>query len=380
MPNANPKLKKENLLFIFMIFCFIIGLVIFAFKQYNSLFFMICSQLYFIIFGSINLIYTIKSRNSPIKRKMSGYLINEILVAIGYYVLAIIYPFLFNFIIDDSISVQQMLYFHLWDSLTVHIFCWKIYLYFAKRNNKKYNREMNYEQWKEHFLEKHSETSEFKKDTKRKLAHFYPALVIIGFYFLGDALESFTTIYGIDSLTFSKYWQLTIAIHFLWVMNIADLFRLNSFKKLGKFATRWFDDSLRPSELETFAQGSIMILSWIPFFLADIQILLAIVLISSISDGVTSIIGIKFGKISIKGTKKKLEGTIAGIITTYLIIILINFILPFQGLQSFEIHIIALFAAIGFGLVDIFGRKITDNFLNPIVTGSIIWILYYLFI
>jgi len=238
---------------------------------------------------------------------------------------------------------------------------------------------MNYKQWKEHFLERYSEMSEFKKDTKRKLAHFYPALIIIGCYFLGDALESFTLIYGIDSLAFSKYWQLAIAIHFLWTMNIADLFRLNKFEKLGKFATRWFENSLRPTELDTFAQGSIMILAWIPFFIADIQILLAIVLISSISDGITSIIGIKFGKISIKGTKKKLEGTIAGIITTYLIVIIINLILPFQGLINFEIHIIALFTAIGFGLVDIFSRKITDNFLNPVVTGSIIWILLLIF-
>ena len=315
-----------------------------------------------------------KSRKN--KKQMSGYLINEILVAIGYFVLSVIYPFLFNFV---DISIRQMLYFHLWDSLTVHIFCWKIYLFFAKRNNKKYNREMNYEQWKEQFLEKYSKTSEFKKDMKRKLTHFYPALIIIGFYILGNALESFTTIYGINSLTFSKYWQLAIAIHFLWMMNIADLFRLNSFEKLGKFGTRWFEDSLRPSELETFAQGSIMILSWIPFFLADIQILLAIVLISSISDGVTSIIGIKFGKIKIKGTKKKLEGTIAGIITTYLIVIIINLILPFQGLQIFEIYLIALFAAIGFGLVDIFDRKITDNFLNPVVTGLIIWIMLGIF-
>jgi dolichol kinase len=309
---------------------------------------------------------------------MSGYLINEILVAIGYFTLAIIYPFLFNFV-DSDILIRQMLYFHLWDSLTVHIFCWKIYLFFAKRNNKKYHREMNYEQWKEHFIKKYSKTSEFKKDMKRKLTHFYPALIIIGFYFLGIVLEPYTIIYGINSQIFSQYWQFAIAIHFLWMMNIGDLFRLNNFKKLGKFGTRWFEDSLRPSELETFTPGSIMILSWIPFFLVNNQILLVIVLISSISDGITSIIGIKFGKISIKGTKKKLEGTIAGIITTYLIVIIINLIFPFQGLQSFEIHIIALFAAIGFGLVDIFSRKITDNFLNPVVTGLIIWIMLEIF-
>ena len=372
-----PIIKNENYIFFFAIVCFIMGFVIFAFRQYNSLFFMICSQLYFIIFGSINLFYTIKSRKSPRKKQMSGFLINEILVAFGYYILAILYPFLFNFV--DNTSIEQMLYFHLWDSLTVHFFCWKIYLYFAPRNNRKYNREMNYEHWKEHFLERYSEMSEFKKDTKRKLAHFYPALIIIGFYFLGDALDSFTTLYGIDSLTFSKYWQLAIAIHFLWMINIADLFRLNKFEKLGKFATRWFENSLRPTELETFAQGSIMILSWIPFFIADIQILLAIVLISSISDGITSIIGIKFGKITIKGSKKKLEGTITGIITTYLIVIIINLILPFEGLKNFEIHILALSAAFSFGLVDIFSRKITDNFLNPVVTGSIIWFLLLIF-
>ncbi len=185
---AHPKIKKENLLFIFMIFCFLIGILIFTFNRYNSLFFMICSQVYFIIFGTITLFYTIKSRNSPKKKQISGYLINEILVAIGFFILAIIYPIIFNFV---DISIRQMLYFHLWDSLTVHIFCWKIYLYFAKRNNKKYNREMNYEQWKEHFLERYSEISEFKKDAKRKLAHFYPALIIIGIYFLGIVFETF---------------------------------------------------------------------------------------------------------------------------------------------------------------------------------------------
>nr|QEE17853.1 hypothetical protein DSAG12_03691 [Candidatus Prometheoarchaeum syntrophicum] len=372
-----PKIGKEIYFFFFAIVCFIIGFVIFSFRKYNSLFFIICSQIYFIIFGSINLLYTIKSRNSHLKKKIKGFLINEILVAVGYYILAIIYPFLFNFV--ENTSIEQMLYFHLWDSLTVHFFCWKIYLYFAKRNNRKYKREMNYVQWKEHFLDKYSEMGEFKKDTKRKLAHFYPAIIIIGCYFLGEVLESFTIIYGIDSQSFSKYWQLAIAIHFLWMINIADLFRLNKFEKLGKFATRWFDNSLRPTELDTFAQGSIMILSWIPFFLADIQILLAIVLISSISDGITSIIGIKFGKTIIRGTTKKLEGTIAGTITTYLIVIFINLFLPFQGLINLELQIIALSAAIGFALVDIFSRKITDNFLNPIVTGSILWILLLIF-
>ena len=372
-----PKIEKENYLFFFTSVCFIVGFVIFAFRQYNSQFFMINSQIYFIIFGTTNLFYTIKSRNSPLKKQVSGCLINEILIAVGYYILAILYPFLFNFV--ENTSIEQMLYFHLWDSLTVHFFCWKIYLYFAKKNNRKYNREMNYEQWKEHFLERYSKKSEFKRDTKRKLAHFYPALIIMGCYFLGEALESFTIIYGIDSLSGTLGLELPIPIHFLWMMNIADLFRLNKFEKLGKFATRWFESSLRPAELDTFAHGSIMILSWIPFFIADIQILLAIVLISSISDGITSIIGIKFGKITIKGTKKKLEGTIAGIITTYLIVIIINLILPFQGLRNFEIHIIAVLAAIGFGLVDIFSRKITDNFLNPVVTGSIIWIVLITF-
>ena len=121
-----PKIEKEIYLFFFAIVCFIIGFVIFAFRQYNSLFFMICSQIYFIIFGSINIFYTIKSRNSPLKKQGSGKLINEILVAFGYYILAILYPFLFNFV--ENTSIEQMLYFHLWDSLTVHFFCWKIYL------------------------------------------------------------------------------------------------------------------------------------------------------------------------------------------------------------------------------------------------------------
>ncbi|MHA1766414.1 MAG: hypothetical protein ACTSVK_09165, partial [Promethearchaeota archaeon] len=183
----------------------------------------------------------------------------------------------------------------------------------------------------------------------------------------------------IDSLTFSQYWQFAIAIHFLWMINIADLFRLNDFQKLGKFATRWFENSLRPSEINTFAQGSIMILSWFPFFLTNIQILLDIVLISSISDGITSIIGIKFGKISIRRTNKKLEGTIAGTIITYLIVILINLILPFKGLNFLEVNLIALLTALGFGFVDIFGKKITDNFLNPVITGLILWSMFNLF-
>lgn len=375
MTNLNQ--KKENILFFFMILCFIIGFTIFGFKRYDTLFFMICTQIYFTIFAFINITYTIKSKNSPLKQNISGFFINELLVGIGFLILAVIYPFSFKFVNDPS--VKQLIYFHLWDSLTVHIFCWKIYLYFAQQNNKKYNREMNYEQWKEYFLKKNSKSSEFKKDFKRKLAHFYPALVIIGIYGLSIAIEPFTIKYGIDSLTFSQYWQFAIAIHFLWMINIADLFRLNDFQKLGKFATRWFENSLRPSELNTFAQGSIMILSWFPFFLTNIQILLDIVLISSISDGITSIIGIKFGKISIGRTNKKLEGTIVGTVITYLIIILINLILPFQGLNNLEVHVIAILTALSFGFVDIFGKKITDNFLNPVITGIILWSMFNLF-
>ena len=97
-------------------------------------------------------------------------------------------------------------------------------------------------------------------------------------------------------------------------------------------------------------------------FISPPMVFLAILGMSSISDSMTSQIGIRYGKHHILWNEKKTwEGTIAGIITTFIISFL------FVGMLW------ALIFTVLFLLFDIFTNKpinISDNLLIPIGCGK----------
>ncbi|TFG24196.1 MAG: hypothetical protein EU533_02415, partial [Promethearchaeota archaeon] len=93
------------------------------------------------------------------------------------------------------------------------------------------------------------------------------------------------------------------------------------------------------------------------------------------------IIGKKFGSHSLwKNTQKTIEGFIAGAGSTFIIVTVIMIIYePWINLNLLQIIIMALVAAIMFMIVDLFIEQISDNIMNPLLTGLAMWVILILF-
>ncbi|MCP4763139.1 MAG: hypothetical protein GY870_15290 [archaeon] len=350
-------------------------------------FFMGCVMVYFAIFGIVNLRYAFKSKNNPEKKNHPEYFINELLVAIMFFVLVILYPFIFDIFVQgvsDPESVLSQIYFHVWDSLTVQLVIWNIYLFFAQKNDKKHNRAIVYNDWKELVVSSYKEGT--KSNLQRKAMHSLAGIIIVSLYYAGVALESSLIAGGWDSVSFSMFLTVCVGVHFIWIMNIFDLLRLNegTFTKMGQFARTWSEKTIHPNEMNTFASATIMIMALIPFIILPPSpaLLISISLIGAIADAMASIVGKKFGKIRSKkeGTKKTAEGYIAGSLTAYLLVLLVHSIWQFGSLGLLEVNIIAIGAGLAIFIVDKYlSQIVSDNFLNPVACGLVIFILYSIF-
>ncbi len=350
--------------------------IIIACQNITSKFFMICVQFYLILFGLVNILYAFASRNKAAKKEHIEFFNNEIITGILFLCMSTYYPFVFQGI---PAEIQSQFYFHLWDSLTVHLLCWKIYLYFSKKKNNKKERGFPYTVWKEIILGMHNGEKDSEQDFKRKMMHFLTSAGVIGVYFLSISLESWFFTIGLTGLYIAKYCWVVFSIHLIWIMNIQDLIRLTQFERLGRFATRWLENSIRPKEINTFTSAAIMLLSWIPFILGPIHLIIVVSLIGANSDAMASIIGKKFGKHFIRSTKKTYAGLFAGGFTTLLIINFVHFVLPFPTFSLVQVQLVAMITAIAFMLIDYFGKNISDNFLNPIICGGVLWIFMLIF-
>jgi len=98
------------------------------------------------------------------------------------------------------------------------------------------------------------------------------------------------------------------------------------------------------------------------------------------ADAAACVIGKKFGKHRLrKNSDKTVEGFIAGGLTTLLIVLIIPMIYHAWIPISIEkIIVMAIVATILFLLVDAFVKYISDNILNPILTGFGMWLILIL--
>ena len=343
---------------------------------YNP-FFRICTQFYFLGFGLLAIYYAFKSRNYPAKKDFPKYFKNEIIIGIMFIFLAIVYPFIFpNYVPNEYILVQ--IYFHVWDSLTVHMLAWQVHLFFAERNNIKYNRVMSSEDWKAKIRKAYQDN--LKSDVKRKLMHLIPPVLVIGMYYIGPLVEPYTIVYGWNAQIVTIYCVIIFGFHWLFLMMIFDNYRLMKFHKLGEFARGWAEDQIHPSELETYTSANLMMLAYIPFYFSPLSIVFTVVALSAISDAAASIVGKAIGKKRNPNSPKTIEGYVAGLVATYLTVVGMLALVPLEGATMALIQAMAIGAAFGFLLVDYFAKEISDNFLNPMVCGLIIWAVYLLFI
>ncbi|MBD3353785.1 MAG: hypothetical protein GF364_20050 [Candidatus Lokiarchaeota archaeon] len=340
--------------------------------------FEIIAIIYFIAFGSINLYYAFKSKNNPQKKDVPKFFVNEVATAVLWFFIAAIYPFIWDTVTSNP-WVKAQLYFHMWDTFTIQLIGWPIHLYFAHRNNLRKNREISYEDWKVIQIEKYNsmDPTSLKSDIKRKLQHLLPGLVVVGFYYLALTFEDILLEINWNVMTGTMYFTAAVGITFALLMNIFDLVRLMKWDLLGKFARSWANGALHPDELLTVTTAAPMVLAFVPFFiLPQKQFLFAVCLISGISDALACIVGKKWGKKRSETSQKTREGYIAGMVSAYLLAMLVNVIYPFSEVGWGIVNIMAIVAAIGFFCVDYFAKYLSDNILNSLACGFGMYIVY----
>jgi dolichol kinase len=240
----------------------------------------------------------------------------------------------------------------------------------AERDYNKYCEELN-----KNFVD------DLKSEAGRKILHLFTCFVIFFFWTLGLILDDIGVLFqwGLDNYSFSYWLIITVGFGFVIMFQIGDLTRLNRFYMLPKWSKKWYM-SMRQEEQCTFIASTPLVLSFTPFLFAPFPIFGSVALITTGADALACIIGKKYGKHSLrKNSNKTIEGFIAGGISTFLIVI-INLTLyhPWMPTSTFKIFLMASIATLLFLLIDSFARNISDNILNPMLTGFGIWIIFVL--
>lgn len=334
----------------------------------------------FITYSILTLIYSLKNRQ--IKKK-NHIFINEILLAALFLVAGVLFPFLYQSQSPD-LSRNSLNYMWLFTStiLILELGIWVVMLGYNGRISKK-NPEIMAERDYKKFCEEFEKNwvDDLRSEAGRKLLHLFACFVIFFFWTLGLILEDIGILpqWGLDNYSFSYWLTITVGFGFVIMVQIGDLARLNKFYLLPKWSKRWYK-SMRQEEQFTFVASTPLVLSFIPFLFAPFPIFGAVVLITTGADAVACIIGKKYGKYSLrKNSNKTIEGFIAGGVSTFLIVIIILTLYhPWMPVSISKIFIMASVATILFLMVDRFVRNISDNILNPLMTGFGIWIILFL--
>jgi dolichol kinase len=347
----------------------------------NTPFFMIVVQIYFSLIAFFTLYYAFKTRKNPEKIEHKEFFINELIMGVMLILFVIIFPFFYDrFNLYPSIKAQ--IYFHTWDSLTVNILCWGIYFITAYFNNKKYHTSMTFDEFKVKFNGQYKDS--LLNDFTRKLLHLIGPPIIVGVFYICQYLGQTGTLAEIapgwtpDFATI--FMIIAIILGFLLALPLSDLIRFYKFPWYDSVGQRWMLKALRPKELDTITSAAPMLLAGLLFASAPSMIFFSACFIACLSDAAACLVGKFWGKIHPHGSKKTLEGYIAGFITTFACVLFCNWLVPLPNANTLLVIAMALGASIGFLIVDIYAKTISDNFLNPVVCGIIIWALYLIFV
>ncbi|MFX1279058.1 MAG: hypothetical protein ACFFA3_06550 [Promethearchaeota archaeon] len=331
----------------------------------------------FIAYSFVTLIYTLRNRHL---KKKNHILTNEILIALLFLVAGILFPFMYQFQ-DPNLSQKSLNSMWLFTSTTfvLEMIVLTIMLFYNGRTAKKdpeIMAERDYSKYCEEFDK--NWTDNLKSEFGRKILHLFTCFIIFFFWTLGLLLDNLGILaeWGLDKYSFSYWMIITIGFGFVIMFQIGDLARLNKFYTLPKWSKKWYM-SMRQEEQCTFIASTPLVLSFTPFLFTPFPIFGAVALITTGADAIACIIGKKYGKISLrKNSNKTIEGFIAGGVSTFLIVILIMII--YQSWISVSIQKILLMATVAtilFLIVDRFARNISDNILNPLLTGLGIWVI-----
>jgi dolichol kinase len=248
----------------------------------------------------------------------------------------------------------------------------------------------------EKFLEKYelmnvnqinNKSYSLRTDFHRKIFHLLPGLVIIILRIFAvevwDGLWNADLIYGITGYEYGMFLILTIGYAGVILFAGLDFVRLsyifensNIYHLLPDCFSNMLIKTLKKNENYEFTKNVVLVLSLVPLLFLPFGIFTAAALITSIGDGVASIMGVSFGRRHFpKTSSKTIVGYISGFLASFGVsVISLGLFEPY--ILPLKMIIMSLSAALVFLIIDLLSLKIDDNILNPIFCGLIMTFFY----
>lgn len=338
----------------------------------------IATSLILIGYFVLTLAYTIKRRKRKIENKLFA---NEILIALLFLMAGVLFPFIYQY---HSPNMSQYSLDFLWLFTSVFFLIemgiWALTLIYntaISKRNPEIMAERDYNKFCNEFNK--NWTDDLKSELGRKFLHLFTCFVIFFFWTLGTILNDLgiLILWGLNNYSFSYWLTITVGFGFVIMFQVADLARLNVFYSLPNWAKHWYQD-MKQSELNTFIASTPLVLSFVPFLFAPFPIFASVALITTGADAVACLIGKKYGKHNLKtNSKKTVEGFIAGGFTTFIIVFVISLLYhSWMPIAIEKIITMSFLAVFLFMLIDAYSKNISDNILNPLLTGFGMWIIY----
>ena len=331
-----------------------------------------------VIFMVIHIIRTWNSENKSSSKKINEIIYTFLTLAFGIY-----YPFLIiklggtkrGVVLGTAVDEFTLLGNIFIVGVMMGIAAWGISAKIRTiRNPELLKEQNNYDFFCKKLLEEYPERSKIQ----RRITHILPGavvtLIIVLFYFffqglLGDAWS-----------LYALFFIIIIGIDFAFIFIAQDLIRLFDFSYMPPTAIKMCNAGLTPDELDTFSSTSVMVFSFGPFIFLSFPIFFIVLLVTSVTDAMASIIGIKIGEKKHrfpKSTDKSIEGYVGGFVFTFICTIFGVVFSNFFGLSNWSIELalyLAIILSIVFVLIDIITSKVKlqDNYLNPFITGIVI--------
>ncbi len=336
------------------------------------------TSLILIGYSIITFIYLIQHRKEKIQKKL---FLNELMLVLLFFISGVIFPFMFQYH-SNSLSIHTLNF--LWATSSfifiIEMIVWGFVLRYNSNLSKKNPEIMAERDYYDYVQKVYDNWDEsVKSEFGRKILHLFTCSVIFILWTLGTILENsgFLSQFGLNNYSFSHWLIVTIGFAFVFMFQIADLARLNKYYMLPNWARKWYL-SMRPEETETFIASTPLVLSFTPFIFTPFPIFASVAIITTGADALACIIGKKFGSHKLrKNSKKTIEGFIAGGLSTFFVVLLVlNGYYYLMPISMIKILTMAILSTCIFLLIDYLTLSISDNILNPLLTGFTMWLIY----
>ncbi|MFX0075365.1 MAG: hypothetical protein ACFE96_07985, partial [Candidatus Hermodarchaeota archaeon] len=319
--------------------------------------------------------------------------INSFIVSVLWVVAGVLYPFFYP-------RNTEYIRFH--QSFSMNIICIfapmlvLLILLYQSQIVLKDNPKLRMDRTITKFLEKYDQMNKnlinnksysLRTDFHRKVFHLLPGLVIIILRIFAiniwEGIWDAGEVYGITGHEYAMFLILTIGYTGVVIFAALDFVRLSFILEKPKLYNLLPDclsnlliKTLKRNENYEFTKNMVLVLSLVPMLFLPFGIFTAAALITSIGDGVASLMGIGFGRYHFpKSSSKTIVGYMSGFLASFGVSYFSLWLFE-PSIDPVKTVIISLSGAVVFLIIDLLSLKVDDNILNPIFCGLAMTFFY----